>query len=55
MSSHKTNKKYLKDMANSADYNDQFDDWYTEEAIRDTKNKRREKDRHASREDNFYY
>ena len=51
----KKTKNDWRTLANNQDYADQFDDWYTEEAIRDTKNKRREKDRHASKEDNFYY
>jgi hypothetical protein len=40
-------------IANSPDFDEQFDDLYNEEVIRETKNKRKEKDRYAFKEENF--
>jgi hypothetical protein len=43
----------LRNLANSPDYEDQYDDWYEKSIIRETKNKRKEKDRYAFKEENF--
>jgi hypothetical protein len=39
--------------ANSPDFDEQFEDVYDEESIRETKTKRKEKDRYAFKEESF--
>lgn len=48
-----TSQNKLVNLANSPDYEDQYDDWYEQEVIRETKNKRKEKDRYAFKEESF--
>lgn len=40
-------------LANSPDFDDKFDEIYNEEVVRETKNKRKEKDRYAFKEESF--
>ncbi len=41
----------LRNLANSPDYDDQYDDWYEEEVVRASKSKKREQVRFGLKED----
>lgn len=55
MSNKKNSRTDLRNLANSPDYDEQYDDWYEQEIRRESKTKKREKDRHAYKEDGLFF
>jgi len=44
-------QKELRNLANSPDYDDQYDEWYEEEVVRESRSKKREQVRFGLKED----